>query len=101
MKRLVTLAALAGGFLVSSAAYAAEQTVTLAVQNMTCASCPFIVKKTLSAVPGVSKAEVSFEAKSATITFDDQKATADALIAVSTKAGYPTKLAEAATAKTQ
>lgn len=92
MKRLVTLAALAGGFLVSSAAYAAEQTVTLAVQNMTCASCPYIVKKTLAAVPGVSKAEVSFEAKSATITFDDQKTNVAALAEATTKAGYPATL---------
>lgn len=89
MKHLVTLAVLAGGSLVSSATYAAEQTVTLAVQNMTCASCPYIVKKSLAAVPGVSKAEVSFEAKSAKITFDDQKTNVATLAEATTKAGYP------------
>ena len=38
------------GMLASSSAVAAERTITLAVQNMFCADCPFIVKKTLEAV---------------------------------------------------
>jgi mercuric ion binding protein len=37
------------GVLASSSALAAERTVTLAVQNMFCADCPFIVKKNLEA----------------------------------------------------
>ena len=40
MKRIIALTALSAGLLVSGAAFAAEQTVTLAVANMTCASCP-------------------------------------------------------------
>lgn len=97
MKRIMSLAALAAGLMVSSAASAGDQTVTLAVQNMTCASCPYIVKRTLAAVSGVSKVEVSFEAKSATVTFDDQKATVEALAEATTKAGYPSKLVDAKT----
>ena len=95
MKRLATLAALAAGLLTSGAAAAAEQTVKLAVSNMYCFACPSLVKKALSAVPGVVKADVSYEQKSAVVTFDDQKANVQALIDAVTKAGYPTKLAAA------
>ncbi|MGE0854216.1 MAG: mercury resistance system periplasmic binding protein MerP [Hyphomicrobiaceae bacterium] len=96
MKRLVTLLAFAAGFLASGIAVAAERTVTLAVGNMYCASCPLTVKKALSAVPGVIKADVSYKDRSAVVTFDDQKASVQALIDAATKAGYPTKLAAAA-----
>ena len=97
MKRLITLAALTAGLSGSAAAYAGEQTVTLAVQNMTCASCPYIVKSTLAAVPGVAKVEVSFETKSATVIFDNQKTTVAALAEATTKAGYPSNVVEAKT----
>ena len=101
MKRLIMLAALTVGLFASGAAYAGEQTVRLAVGNMYCASCPYTVQKSLSAVPGVSKADVSYKDKSAVVTFDDQKTNVQALIDAATKAGYPTKLAAAATPKTQ
>ena len=103
MKRLITFAALASGLLASGVAYADEQTVQLAVSGMYCAICPFTVKKSLSAVPGVSKVAVSFEQKSATVTFDDRKANVQALIKATTDAGYASKLAQAPTStpKTQ
>lgn len=101
MKRLVPVAAIVLGLLASGAASAAEQTVKLAVGNMYCAACPTIVQQSLSAVPGVAKVDVSFKEKSAVVTFDDQKTTADALIAAATNAGYPTKLAAAAATKTK
>jgi len=91
MKRLLSSAVLAGGLLASGAVQAGQQTVTLAVENMTCASCPYIVKKSLAAVPGVSGAEVSFETSSATVTFDDQKTNVAALMEATTKAGYPSR----------
>jgi periplasmic mercuric ion binding protein len=101
MKRLITLAALATGLLASGAAYADEQTVKLAVSGMYCAACPVTVQKSLSAVPGVGKVTVSFEQKSATVTFDDKKTNLEALIKATTNAGYASKLAEAAMPKTQ
>ena len=101
MKHLITLAAFSAGLLLSGAAQAAEQTVKLAVSNMYCASCPFTVQKSLSTVPGVTKADVSYKDKSAVVTFDDQKTNVQALIDAATNAGYPTKLAAAATPKTQ
>ena len=101
MKRIIALAALGTSLMFSGSAFAVEQTLTLAVANMTCVSCPYIVEKSLTAVPGVTKVAVSFEKKTADVTFDDRTTTVDALIAVTTKAGYPTKLAAATKTKTQ
>ncbi len=101
MKRLMSLAILAAVLLAADGASAAEQTVTFAVSNMTCASCPYIVEKSLTALPGVTKVAVSFEKKSACVTFDDQTTTTDALIAATTNAGYPSMRAAETEAKTQ
>ena len=83
------LAVILLGLLASSAAFAAEKTVTLAVQNMYCSACPLTVKSSLEAVPGVAKAVVSYANKTAVVTFDDTKTGAPALIAATTNAGYP------------
>jgi mercuric ion binding protein len=80
--------------LVSGPAPAAERTVRLAVENMDCAACPLIVKQSLAGVPGVSKVEVSYARKSASVTFDDAKATVAALIEATTKSGYPSRVQE-------
>ncbi len=101
MKRIVALAALVAGLLGPGAAFAGERTVTLTVSNMTCASCPYIVEKSLTGLPGVTKVAVSFKEKSAIVTFDDQKTTAVALIAATTNAGYPASIAAAEEAKIQ
>lgn len=93
MKRLATLAFLTAGVLASGTAFAAEQTVKLAVSNMYCAACPHIVEKSLGAVPGVTKVSVSFRDKSAVVTFNDEKTNPQDLIYAATNAGYPSKLA--------
>jgi mercuric ion binding protein len=67
----------------------ASQTVTLAVQNMTCSVCPITVRKALEKVQGVASVKVDPNAKTATVTFDPDKASADALIKATTEAGYP------------
>jgi mercuric ion binding protein len=77
------------GMLASSSAVAAERTVTLAVQNMFCADCPFIVKKSLQAVSGVARAIVSFKDKTATVIYDDGRADVKSLTGATTNAGYP------------
>ena len=64
-------------------------TVTLAVKNMYCADCPFIVQKSLEAVPGVSKTVVSYKDKTAVVTYDDSRADVAALTHATTEAGYP------------
>jgi mercuric ion binding protein len=86
MKCLISTA-LALGFIGSSAALAAERTVKLAVQNMYCAACPYTVKSSLQAVPGVKTVSVSYEDKTAVVTFDDAKTNVNALTTATT--GYP------------
>ena len=87
MKKLATLLALATTL--SAPAWAATKTVTLSVPGMTCAACPITVKKALTKVDGVQKAEVSYEKREAVVTFDDAKTNADTLTKATANAGYP------------
>lgn len=91
MRTLLRAFVLIGSVMVSHVALAGERTVTFAVENMYCASCPYTVKKSMASVPGVTRVDVSFEAKTATVTFDDVKTTADAIGAASANAGYPAR----------
>lgn len=85
-----TLAAgLAAFWLTAAPAFAGERTVTLIVENMTCASCPYIVQKTLARVPGVTNVAVSSEEKTAVVTFDDERADVAALMTATAAMGYP------------
>ena len=68
MTKSLTAALFGLGLLASSTALAGE-TVTLTVQNMYCSACPITVKSSLEAVPGVAEAVVSYENKTAVVTF--------------------------------
>jgi mercuric ion binding protein len=89
MRKPLAFAVLAMSVLGSSTAFAAERTVTLAVQKMYCAACPHTVKASLEAVPGVVKTVVSYKDKTAVVTYDDSKADVKALVTATTNAGYP------------
>ena len=89
MAKLLVSAALTVSVLAPSAAFAADKTVTLAVKNMYCADCPFVVRKSLEAVPGVAKVTVSYKDKTAIVTYDDSKVDVKALTTATTNAGYP------------
>lgn len=89
MTRLLATAAIGLGLMVSSAAYAGERTVTLAVENMFCTACPLTVKASLEAVPGVHKVVVSYKEKTAVVTYDDTRADLKKLTTATTNAGYP------------
>lgn len=89
MNKLLARAAFVVGIVASSAAMAADKTITLAVNNMDCAACPTIVKGSLEAVPGVAKVAVSYKDKTATVIYDDGEANVNQLISATTKAGYP------------
>lgn len=89
MNKFLSMLALIGSVTVTPAAFAGERTVTFAVGNMTCASCPYIVKSSMAEVPGVAEVAVSFKAKTATVTFDDAKTNPDTIAAASMNAGYP------------
>lgn len=91
MKLRVSNAAAALLLLHSIDASAAERTVTLAVDKMTCVTCPYIVKQALTRVAGVKRAEVSFEDHRALVTFDDTKASVAALMEATADAGFPSQ----------
>ena len=87
MRSILVVAATA---LMSFAALAATpKTAVLDVQNMTCGLCPVTVKKSLQKVPGVSGAKVDLDKKTATVTFDADRATTADLIKATTDAGFP------------
>jgi mercuric ion binding protein len=91
----VTLASLPlfGMLLAAGVASAAPpNTVTLAVENMTCGTCPIVVRKALERVPGVSSTTIDFDKKTATVTFDPDQATSARLTRATTEAGFPSKL---------
>lgn len=90
MKKLAAFVALAA--IVATPAWAAIQTVTLAVPGMTCAACPITVKKALSKVEGVSQVDVSFEKREAVVTFDDAKTSVRKLTQATENAGYPSSV---------
>src|SRR5260221_6923912 len=74
------------------ASAAPPQTATLAVENMTCGTCPIVVKKALERVPGVTSSSVDFDKKTATVTFDPDKTNSARLTQATTEAGFPSKL---------
>lgn len=92
MRRMLASMSVAAIVLAGAPAFAAERTVTLAVDNMYCEACPYIVKESLARVPGVQAVVVSYEQKSATVTYDDQETTLDTLTSATTQAGYPSRV---------
>ncbi len=73
-------------------ALAAEKTVTLAVENMTCASCPYIVKQSLTRVEGVTAVDVSLKEKKAVVQYDDAKTNVEALSTATRNHGFPSSV---------
>lgn len=94
MKTTLKAFIFAWGLLAVSPVFAGEQTVTLEVSGMTCASCPYIVKQTLADVDGVTAVEVSFAEKTAVVSFDDSKTEVTALTVATTNIGFPSRLKE-------
>ena len=78
--------------LASPTAFAETKTVTLSVPGMTCDLCPHTIKKAISKVPGVASVEASYEKKQAVVTFDESKASVEALMRATANAGYPSTL---------
>jgi len=69
-----------------------SESVVLDVPTMDCGLCPITVRRALEKVPGVEKAKVEFERKSATVTFDPAKVEVSALVKATTEAGYPSSV---------
>ena len=98
MTNMLRIAVTSIALLLADGAIAAPKTVALEIQNVSCETCAPFVKKVLSRVSGVSQVAVVEEGGTATaiVTFDDAKATSDALAQATTNAGYPSRVKEAA-----
>ncbi|MFV1973787.1 MAG: mercury resistance system periplasmic binding protein MerP [Thiohalobacterales bacterium] len=79
-------------FSLPTATAAEVQTVTLDVPGMTCKFCPITVRKALLKVPGVTEAKSDYPSKTATVTFDPDKASLSDLTEATANAGYPSSV---------
>ena len=91
MKYLLAIALLA-----SAPVWAAQQSVTLSVPDMSCASCPITVKAALSKVPGVASVKSDLAKQQTTVAFDDAKTDVAAISKATAAAGYPSAPVQAA-----
>ena len=91
MKHLLAVTLLA-----SAPVWAAQQSVTLSVPDMNCASCPITVKSALSKVPGVGSVKTDLGKRQTTVAFDDAKTDVAALSKATEAAGYPSTPVRAA-----
>ncbi len=93
MRQILAAAIMTLAVVASGRAIAAEQSVTLRIENMFCASCPYIVHQTLVGVPGVSHVEISYHRAAAVVMavvdYDDTKADVTALTTATSDVGFP------------
>ena len=95
MKHWLFALALAATLLIGApGAAAGERTVTLRVP-MYCATCPYIVQRTLERVAGVVAVTTSYREQSAVVTFDDDRVDVAALTAATAGIGFPSEPVEA------
>jgi mercuric ion binding protein len=66
-----------------------DSTVTFSVAKMTCATCPITVRKAMQRVEGVKDVKVSYDDKTASVTFDATVTTATEIGQASTDVGFP------------
>ena len=96
MNQRLALALTAVLLLAPLSAQAGEQTVILAVHHADCVLCAPIVKTALERVSGVKAVKVfqpdDMADVEARVTYDDGSTNVAALIAATTKAGYPSEV---------
>ncbi len=92
MRYIFGAVGLAAVLMTSGRSWADEQTVTLAVDNLFCATCPYIVKQVLAKVPGVRVVEVSYETKTAVVTFEDSETDVAALTEATGCVVFPSRI---------
>ena len=66
----------------------AKQSVVFKITGMTCGGCVFAVRKVITRLPGVSKADVSYEKSRAVVTYDPKLVTIAQMIAAIKTLGY-------------
>ncbi len=94
MRSLVFVSTAALFLLIAPFAVAKERAVTLNVSGMTCPSCPYMVKVSLSKVKGVINVKVSLEEGKAWVVFDDARTNTAQLTTATEDIGFPSKVAE-------
>jgi len=94
MRYLIACLITAAGLGLAANAAAAERSVTLEVEGMTCASCPYMVREALLDVEGVISAEASYERERARVAYDDAVADVDDLTRAAGAIGFPSQPAE-------
>lgn len=75
------------------------RTVTFAVRGMTCAGCVLSTRTVLTRLPGVTKADVSYEKGTAVVTYDPAKVTIAQMIAAIQTLKYTATVVTTATPK--
>ncbi|TQD25011.1 heavy-metal-associated domain-containing protein [Methanolobus vulcani] len=63
-------------------------TEDIKIEGMMCGHCQANVEKAIGAIEGISEVKVDLAAKQATVTFDPDVASLDAIKAAVTDAGY-------------
>lgn len=66
----------------------AARTTTFVVRGMDCGGCVVGVRKVLTRLPGVAKADVSYEKRTAVVTYDPRKVTVEQMVAAIKTLGY-------------
>lgn len=80
---------IAVGFVLSPQAWAAQQTATLSVPGMSCATCPITVKKALTKLGGAVDVRSNLGRRETTVVYDDTQVSLDALTRATKAAGFP------------
>ena len=92
MKHITMSGLFVAALLTSSIAYAGEQTATLSVPGMNCASCPYMIKSALSEVDGVQDVTATLKDRTATVVFDDAVVSVIAIQQATADIGYPSSI---------
>lgn len=70
------------------------KTITFRVTGMTCGGCVIAVRKVLTRLEGVTKADASYEDSRAVVTYDPEKVTVEQMIAAIKTLGYEATVIE-------
>lgn len=77
------------GFVLSAPAWAAQQTVTLSIPGMTCATCPITVKNALTKLGGALDVKSNLDQREMTVVYDDAEVALTTITQVTKDAGFP------------
>ncbi len=73
---------------------AQEQTATMHVSGMTCATCPISVRHRALQLKGVHSAAVDLDTALATVTYEDSEQSPRTIAQAISKLGYPTTVTD-------